>query len=108
MFARLTKFAGTAVIATGLGLVAFAGGAIASAATGSVDEAFLDDISSYDIAFATPADAISDAHGVCTLLDGGVSHQSITEEVFVNSGLDHDQSNYFVEAAELAYCPEYF
>lgn len=106
MFAshRITTFAGTAVIAAGLGLAAFGGAATASAATG-VDSAFLNDITSYDIGFDSPAAAISTAHDVCSSLDSGTSHASVTKQIDKNSSLTFDQANYFVEAAEIAYCP---
>ena len=72
MFAthRLTKFAGTALVAGALGLAAVATAGTAGAVS-STDDTFLTEISGEGIAYDSPKAAIYDAHDVCNALDDG-------------------------------------
>ncbi len=67
---RLTKFAGTALVAGALGLAAVATAGTAGALS-STDDAFLTEISAEGISYDSPKAAISDAHDVCCALDDG-------------------------------------
>jgi len=108
MFAssRLTKFAGTALVAGALGLAAVATAGTAGALR-STDDAFLTDISSEGISYDTPKAAISNAHYVCSALDDGAAPVDLGQEILDNTELITHQAAVFVVASVNAYCPEY-
>jgi hypothetical protein len=86
--ARLTKFAGTALVAGSLGL-----GAVATAGTAGA-------VSSTD-------DSFQNAHYVCSALDDGADPVDLGVEILDNSDLTTHQAAVFVVTAVNAYCPEY-
>jgi Protein of unknown function (DUF732) len=103
---RLTKFAGTAIVAGALGLAAVATAGIAGAIS-STDDAFLTEISSEGIAYDTPKAAISNAHYVCDALDEGADPVDLGQEILDNTDLTTHQAAVFVVASVGNYCPEY-
>jgi hypothetical protein len=108
MFAthRVTKFAATALAATGLGLVALASAGTASA-LGSADDSFLSRLDSAGIGYDSPKVAIANAHTVCTRLDSGESVGSIGAEILKNTDLTTRQAAVFVVSSVSTYCPEH-
>jgi Protein of unknown function (DUF732) len=108
MFAthRLTTFAGTALLAGALGLAAAATAGTAGAVS-SVDDAFLNDITSEGISYDTPKGAIRNAHYVCNSLDDGADPVDLGQEILDNTDLTTHQAAVFVVASVNAYCPEY-
>jgi hypothetical protein len=108
MFAthRLATFAGTALLAGALGLAAVATAGTAGAVS-SVDDAFLNDISSEGISYDTPKAAISNAHYVCSSLDDGADPVDLGQEILANTDLTTHQAAVFVVASVNAYRPEY-
>ena len=104
--ARLTKFAGTALVAGSLGLGAVATAGTAGAVS-STDDSFLTEISSEGIAYDTPKAAIQNAHYVCSALDDGADPVDLGVEILDNSDLTTHQAAVFVVTAVNAYCPEY-
>src|SRR5262245_510360 len=105
MNSRFTKFAGTAVAATGLGLAALATAGTASAA--SVDDAFLADIRSAGIVYDSPQGAIANAHAVCHALADGHSGVDVGNVILANTNLTSRQVAVFVVDSVDAYCPRY-
>lgn len=108
MFAqhRLTKFAGTAIVAGVLGLAAVAAAGIASALS-SVDDTFLTEISAEGITYDSPKDAIYVAHEVCFALDEGADPVDLGMEILDATDLTTDQAAVFVLASVGNYCPEF-
>jgi hypothetical protein len=108
MFAthRLTTFAGTALVAGALGLVAVAAAGTAGAVS-STDDTFLREISAEDISYDTPKAAISNAHYVCSALDDGADPVDLGQEILDNTDLTTHQAAVFVVTSVDTYCPEY-
>jgi uncharacterized protein DUF732 len=108
MFAthRLTKFAGTALVAGALGLAAVAAAGTAGAVS-STDDAFLTEITSEGISYDTPKAAISNAHYVCSALDDGADPVDLGTEILDNTDLSTHQAAVFLVTAVNVYCPEY-
>ena len=108
MFAshRITKFAGSALVAGALGLAAVATAGTACALS-STDDAFLTEITNEGISYDTPKAAISNAHYVCGALDDGADPVDLGQEILDNTDLTTHQAAVFVVASVNAYCPEY-
>jgi hypothetical protein len=108
MFAsnRLTKFAGTALVACAFGLAAVTNAGTAGAVS-STDDTFLTEISSEGISYDTPKAAIQNAHYVCSALDDGADPADLGLEILDNTDLTTHQAAVFVVSAVNAYCPEY-
>ena len=108
MFAsnRITKFAGTTLVAGALGLAAVATAGTAGALS-STDDAFLTEITSEGISYDTPKAAISNAHYVCSALDDGADPVDLGQEILDNSDLTTHQAAVFVVTSVDTYCPEY-
>ena len=108
MFAshRITKFAGSALVAGALGLAAVATAGTAGAVS-STDDAFLTEITNEGISYDTPKAAISNAHYVCGALDDGADPVDLGQEILDNTDLTTHQAAVFVVASVNAYCPEY-
>jgi len=108
MFAsnRLTKFAGSALVAGAFGLAAVAGAGTAGAVS-STDDGFLTEISSEGISYDTAKAAIQNAHYVCSALDDGANPVDLGQEILDNTDLTTHQAAVFVVTAVNAYCPEY-
>lgn len=108
MFAthRVTKFAATAIAASGLGMVAFAGAGTANAFV-SVDEEFLAAISDEGIAYDSARTAVSNAHYVCGAIDDGADPLDLGDEILSNTDLTTHQAAVFVVESVFNYCPEH-
>ncbi|MFI5510545.1 DUF732 domain-containing protein [Mycobacterium sp. NPDC051804] len=108
MFTRngVTKLAGTAVVASALGLAAFAAAGTASALS-SADDNFLSDISAEGIAYDTPKTAISLGHDVCVAFDDGADPVDLGMEILDQTDLTTDQVATFVTSAVDNFCPEH-
>jgi hypothetical protein len=108
MFApnRLTKVAGTALVAGAFGLAAVATAGTAGALS-STDDAFLTQISSEGISYDTAKAAIKNAHSVCSALDDGADPVDLGQEILDNTDLTTHQAAVFVVTAVNVYCPEY-
>lgn len=108
MFARhrITKFATTAITASGLGLAAFAGSGTANAFV-SVDEEFLAAISDEGIAYDSARTAVSNAHYVCGAIDDGADPLDLADEILSNTDLSTHQAAVFVVESVFTYCPEH-
>ena len=108
MFAsnRITKFAGSALVAGALGLAAVAAAGTAGAVS-STDDAFLTEITSEGITYDTAKAAISNAHYVCSSLDDGAHPVDLGQEILDNTDLTTHQAAVFVVASVNVYCPEY-
>ena len=108
MFAsnRLTKFAGTALVAGAFGLAAVAAAGTAGAVS-STDDAFLTEIRSEGITYDTPKAAIQNAHYVCSALDDGADPVDLGQEILDNTDLSTHQAAVFVVTAVDTYCPEF-
>jgi hypothetical protein len=102
---RFTKFVGTAIAGTALGLAAFATAGTAAASSG--DDAFLANISTEGIGYDSPGAAVANAHAVCGALAQGQSVGSIGNEILSNTNLTTRQAAAFVVAAVGTYCPGY-
>jgi len=108
MFAsnRLTKFAGTALVAGAFGLAAVATAGTAGAVS-STDDAFLTEIRSEGITYDTPKAAIQNAHDVCKAFDSGAQLADVGQEILDNTDLTTHQAAVFVVTSVTTYCPEY-
>lgn len=106
MIHRLTKSAGTAIVAGVLGLAAAATASTASALTGDNTE-FLNEISAAGIGYDSPAAAVKNAQTVCSLLADGNSATSIRNELVHNTDLTNRQAAAFVVASVNSFCPKY-
>jgi hypothetical protein len=108
MFAthRLTKFAGTALVAGAFGLAAVATAGNA-AALSSTDDSFLTEISSEGISYDTAKAAIQNAHYVCSALDDGADPVDLGQEILDNTDLTTHQAAVFVVTSVNVYCPQY-
>jgi hypothetical protein len=106
MFARITKLAGTAVVAGAFGLAALASAGTAGALS-SVDDTFLSDISAEGITYTSPRDAVAVAYEVCNSLDSGADPVDLAMEIYNGTDLTTDQASFFVVASVANYCPEH-
>ncbi len=109
MFAthRVTKFAATAIAATGLGLAAFAGAGTAGALS-STDDEFLSNISDEGIAYDSPRTAVSNARiRVRIAIDDGADPLDLGDEILANTDLTMHQAAVFVVESVFNYCPEH-
>ena len=91
---------GTAVIGLGTAATANASGTLTN------DEAFLAQISSVGIAFASPQEAIRDGHLVCSALAAGRTGGDVAVEILQESNLTPRRAALFVIDATQAYCPQ--
>ncbi|HTI78345.1 MAG TPA: DUF732 domain-containing protein [Mycobacterium sp.] len=104
--ARLTKFAGTALVAGALGLAAVATAGTAGAVS-STDDSFLTEISSEGISYDSPKAAIQNAHAVCSALDNGADPVDVGQDILDNTDLTTHQAAVFVVNSVTTYCAEY-
>ncbi|HET6735350.1 DUF732 domain-containing protein [Mycobacterium sp.] len=103
---RFTKFAGTALVAGGLGLVALATAGTAGAIS-SANDNFLAEISAAGITYDSPRDAVLAAHDVCSAIDEGADPVDLGMEILEATDLTDDQVAVFVVASVDTYCPEH-
>jgi hypothetical protein len=103
---RVTRFAGTAIVAGSLGLATVATAGTASALTGDNTE-FFDQIEAAGIGYDSPAAAVKNAEMVCSLLAKGNSAGSIGNEITHNSNLSNRQAAVFIVASVDSFCPKY-
>ena len=101
---RFAKFACTALVSAGLGLVAVATGVTASAA--SIDDTFIVDITSAGIQYDSAATAIAQAHSVCSALNDGSDQTSIGYDIETQNPMTDMQAKNLIIAAAAAYCPD--
>jgi predicted amidohydrolase len=105
MFApRITAAVTTATGAAAVGLAVATAGA---AAAGTVDDAFITQMTNRGIAFSSPQQAVNQGHQVCTELAAGKNAAAITIETMDRAHLTPRQAGYFVSAAAKAYCPQF-
>jgi len=104
--ARLTKFAGTALVAGALGLAAVATAGTAGAVS-STDNTFLTEISAEGISYDSPKAAIQNAHAVCSALDDGADPVDVGQDILDNTDLTTHQAAAFVVTSVMTYCAEY-
>jgi uncharacterized protein DUF732 len=101
---RLALLAGGPVLAVGLlGQL----GAAAPAHANGADDAFVQALHAHNITHESNQAAISAGHLVCHQLDMGKTQEQIATDVMNSSGMDGDDSGFFVAVAERAYCPQY-
>ena len=106
MLTRFTRsVAGTALAAGTLGLVALI--SAGTAAAGSADTAFIDQLEQHGVQAPSTQDAISLAHGVCNALDQGASSREVISAVGNKTGLNAKASKIFAVDAAQTYCPQY-
>lgn len=103
---RFTKFAGTALVAGGLGLAALATAGTAGAIS-SADDTFLAEISAEGITYDSPRAAVLAARDVCVAIDEGADPVDLGMEILEETDLTTDQVAVFVVASVGNYCPEY-
>ena len=103
---RFAKFAGTALVAGGLGLAAVATAGTAGAIS-STDDTFLKEITAEGIGYDSPKDATYAAHDVCSAIDEGADPVDLGMEILENTDLTTDQAAGFVVSSVSNYCPEY-
>jgi hypothetical protein len=94
----------TAIGAAAVGLAITTAGA---AAAGTVDDAFVAQMSSHGIAFGSPQRAVNQGHRVCTELGAGKNAAVVALEAMDWAHLTPRQAGYFVGAAAKAYCPQF-
>jgi Protein of unknown function (DUF732) len=102
---RFATFAGTAAVATGLGLAALASAGAAGAST--VDDTFITVISDQGIEPPSAEEAIGVAHDVCTVIDDGGDLSDAIDAVSDYTELGFEDSAFFVGASIASYCPEH-
>ena len=77
----------------------------AQTASASPDDAFIDAIETRGITFPSQEYAVGTARQVCDLIDDGRSPTSVASEISDNSGLEVEDTGFFVGAAIGVYCP---
>lgn len=107
-FRRIVTIATTAIgtAAIGLAAVGFAGTAAASSVQ-TADQAFLGQMQSLGITFASTQDAVRAGHQVCTDLAAGQTPIAVTVQIFRHTNLTPPQAASVVLAATTAYCPQF-
>jgi hypothetical protein len=106
MPATFARFAGTALVASALGLAAVAT-AGSAAALSSVDDTFVAGLDAEGIGYDSPRDAIYAAHDLCHALDDGADPVDLGLDLLHGTDLTTDQVAAFVVTAVDSYCPEY-
>lgn len=102
---HLTAFVGAAAVASTLGLAALASAGVASA--GSVDDTFITVLRDEGIVPPSTREAISTGHAVCAVFDDGLSLIDAVSAVSDTTGLEMEDSAFFVGASVASYCPEH-
>jgi uncharacterized protein DUF732 len=95
--------ASLAVAAAALGPLAAAPAAHAN----GTDDAFIQALHAHNMTHESSQAAIAAGHLVCHQLDMGKTQEQIATDVMNSSGMDGDDSGFFVALAERAYCPQY-
>lgn len=90
--------------AIGVAAVGLAVTTAGSAAAGSVDDAFLSQVTAAGI---SSQGAIDGAHLVCKELAAGASGVSVAKEILSETDLTSQQAATFVVLATRDYCPQY-
>jgi hypothetical protein len=86
-----------AALATGLAAPAYAEEA---------DDIFVSVLDGEGISYPSAEDAVLVANGVCAYMSEGNSLEDAVGEVMKETGLELEQSGFFVGAAAASYCPE--
>lgn len=101
----------TRILAAWLGLVAALLGPLGAppprAHADAVDDAFLSELRSKSINFASPQAAVVAAHEACDELHLGRTPPQVATEVTRNSNLDGYHAGFFVGLAIHTYCPQF-
>jgi Protein of unknown function (DUF732) len=101
---RITAAVITAIGAAAVGLaVATAGAAGATTA----DDAFIAQMTSLDVSFSSPQEAVKEGHQVCMELGTGKTGTDVAKEVLSQTDLTTKQAAYFVVDATKDFCPQY-
>lgn len=87
-----------AALATGLAAPAYAEEA---------DDIFVSVLDGEGIPYPSAQEAILVANGVCVFMSEGNSLEDAVGEVMKETGLELEQSGFFVGAAAASYCPEH-
>ncbi len=87
-----------AALATGLAAPAYAEEA---------DDIFVSVLDGEGISYPSAEDAVLVANGVCAYMSEGNSLEDAVGEVMKETGLELEQSGFFVGAAAASYCPEH-
>ena len=102
---RLLTALGTAAAASTLGLAAlFSAGA---AGASSTDEMFMSVLADQGIQAPSRSEAVSTAHDVCSVFDGGGDVYDAVSAVSKYTELEAEDSAFFVGASVATYCPEH-
>jgi hypothetical protein len=102
---HITAFVGAAAVASTLGFAALASAGVASA--GSVDDTFIAVLRDEGIVPPSAREAISTGHAVCAVFDDGLSLIDAVSAVSDTTGLEMEDSAFFVGASVASYCPEH-
>jgi len=87
-----------AALATGLAAPAYAE---------ETDDIFVSVLDGEGISYPSAEDAVLVANGVCAYMSEGNSLEDAVGEVMKETGLELEQSGFFVGAAAASYCPEH-
>ena len=87
-----------AALATGLAAPAYAE---------ETDDIFVSVLDGEGISYPSAEEAVLVANGVCAYMSEGNSLEDAVGEVMKETGLELEQSGFFVGAAAASYCPEY-
>jgi Protein of unknown function (DUF732) len=96
--------------AVGFALAAGLLGALGTASVAhadTTDQAFISTLRAHGIEHESEQTEIQAGHLVCHQLGMGKTPQQVATDVMNSSGLDGDNSGFFVAIAEEAYCPQY-
>ncbi len=87
-----------AALATGLAAPAYAE---------ETDDIFVSVLDGEGISYPSAEEAVLVANGVCAYMSEGNSLEDAVGEVMKETGLELEQSGFFVGAAAASYCPEH-
>lgn len=86
---------------------ALATGLAAPALAEETDDIFVSVLDNEGIPYPSAEEAVLVANGVCVYLGEDNSLEAATGEVMKETGLELEQSGFFVGAAAASYCPKY-
>ena len=102
---HFTAFVGTAAAASAFGLAALVSAGTASAS--AIDDTFMSVLEDEGIEAPSTREAISVAHDVCGVIEEGGDLVDAVTSVSDFTGLEMEDSAFFVGASVASYCPEY-
>lgn len=86
---------------------ALATGLAAPASAEEADDIFVSVLDGEGIPYPSAEEAVKLANGVCVFMSEGNSLEDAVGEVMKETGLELEQSGFFVGAAAASYCPEH-